>query len=105
MEYYKVLKNGKPIDVLERVHYLKWNEPTNRFYNATKEDAQAIKSSDGKKVWHEITLRSIPIEGYDNVELCAINESEYRRLKFEFCYDINEFLDQYTLLLIERGVL
>lgn len=105
MEYYKVLKNGEPIDVLERVHYLKWNEPTKRFYNATKEDGQAIVSSDGKTVWHEITLLSIPVEGYENVELCEINEVEYRKLKFEFCYNIDELLDQYTLLLIERGVL
>lgn len=108
MQYYKVIKDDRAIDVLNEneICYLKYSKRHQDMINAISiNDAQAILSSDQKHVWHESTLLSIPIEGYDTVKLEKIDVYEYNRLKFELSHDINSLLDNYTMLLIERGVL
>lgn len=103
--YYKILKDGSPIDVLEKVTFLKYNQKHKRFFNAEEKDAQAIKSSDRKTIWHEISLYPIPVDGYETVEMKKIDMYEYNKLKFELATSIESIIDQYTLELLERGVL
>ena len=108
MKYYKVIMNDKPIDVLnqEELCYLKYNSKHKQMFNALGiQDAQAIYSSDRKRIWHEISLLEIPVSGYEDVKLIEIDKYEYNRLKFELTCNVEDLLDSYTLLLIERGVL
>ena len=103
--YYKVLKDDKIIDVLDNVVYVSYNEKHKRFLLTEKKYAQAILSSDRKHVWHENTLLKIPAPGYDTVELEEIDEYEYEQLKILNCKTPQQIIDEYTMFLIESGVL
>lgn len=108
MQYYKVIKDEKVIDVLNKdeIHYLKYSKKHGRMFNAVGiHEAQAIFSSTREHIWHVNYLHEIPVEGYDTVKLEEIDVYEYNKLKFELATSIEEILDSYTMLLIERGVL
>lgn len=103
--YYKVLKNNKVIDVLDSLTYLKW-EPKHKIMILSDENsAQAILSSDKNTIWHEKTLYNVPVDGFDDVDLVEIDEYEYRQLKILNGKCLEEILDDYTLLLIQEGVI
>ena len=103
--YYKVLKDNKVIDVLDRLIYLKW-EPKHKIMVLSDEnEAQAILSSDKETIWHEKTLYKIPVDGFDTVSVQEIDEYEYKQLKVLNGRSIEEILDAYTLLLIQEGVI
>ena len=103
--YYKVIKDGKVIDVLDQLLYVKYNMKHKTFLLTTKNEAQAILSSDGKYEWHVNNLLNIPVAGYDTVQLEEIDIYEYERLKALNMKTPEEIIDSYTLLLLERGVL
>lgn len=105
MKYYKVIKDGKVIDVLDRLVFVKYQKKHDRMLLCAEKDAQAIMSSDNKYAWHENSLLAIPVEGYDTVSLEEIDVYEYNKLKFELSTDVNEILEQLVLELLERGVL
>lgn len=103
--YYKVIKNGRVIDVLSHLTYLKYQPKHNVMIICSEDDAQAILSSDGNYIWHTPELYRIPVEGYDTVELVEIDIYEYeelRKMQFRTPADI---IDQYTRELLEMGVL
>lgn len=103
--YYKVIKNNKVIDVLDNLTYLKW-EPKHKIMVLSDEnEAQAILSSDKNTIWHERTLYNVPVSGYDTVDLAEIDEYEYKQLKMLNGKSVQEILDEYTLLLINEGVI
>ena len=79
--YYKVIKNDKVIDVLDRLIYLKYQPKHKIMVLSDENEAQAILSSDKNTIWHERTLYNIPISGYDTVDLIEIDEYEYKQLK------------------------
>ena len=105
--YYKVLKNNRVIDVLDKLIYVKWQEKHKIFVLTDINDAQGILSSDGEKVFHEPSLYRFPIDvdGYDNVELLPIDEYEYKQLKALNCKTAEEIFDSAVLLMLERGIL
>ena len=103
--YYKVLKDNKVIDVLDNLTYLKWEPKHKIMVLSDINEAQAIMSSDNNTIWHEKTLYNIPTDGYDTVEIVEINEYEYRQLKMFSCKSLTEVLDEYTLLLIQEGII
>lgn len=103
--YYKVLKNNKVIDVLDHLSFVKYQEKHRIMVACAKEEAQAIISSDGDYIWHVNGLYNIPVDGYDTVELVEIDEYEYRQLKTLNMRTPEEIIDEYTLLLIEGGIL
>ena len=103
--YYKVLKNNKVIDVLDHLSFVKYQEKHRVMVACAKEEAQAIISSDGDCIWHVNGLYNIPVDGYDTVELVEIDEYEYRQLKTLNMRTPEEIIDEYTLLLIEGGIL
>jgi hypothetical protein len=103
--YYKVLKDNKVIDVLDSLTYLKWQPKHKIMVLSDIDEAQAILSSDKNTIWHERTLYNIPVNGYDTVELVEIDEYEYKQLKIFNLKTPEEIIDEYTLLLINGGVL
>ena len=103
--FYKVIKNGKVIDVLDQLIYLKYQPKHNIMVLTNENDAQAILSSDKETIWHEATLYNVPVPGYETVTVAEIDEQEYRQLKLLNCRSVDEILDSYTLLLIQEGVI
>lgn len=103
--YYKVLKNDKVIDILDRLVFVKYQKKHNIMIACDKSEAQAIISSDGQYTWHIPGLYNIPIDGYDTVELIEIDEYEYNQLKVLNLKTPEEIIDAYTLLLLDGGVL
>ena len=103
--YYKVLKNNKVIDVLDNLIYLKWQPKHKIMVLSDENEAQAILSSDKNTIWHERTLYNVPVSGYDTVDLVEIDEYEYKQLKMLNGKSLTEILDEYTLLLIQEGII
>lgn len=105
MRYYKVIKNNKVIDVLDKLIYLKYQKKHNRMILCNETEAQAFFSSDRKNIWHTETLYDIPVRGYDTVELIEIDIYEYKTLKTLNGKTPEEIIDEYNLLLLEMGVI
>ena len=103
--YYKVIKNNKVIDVLDQLIYLKWQHKHQIMILAEAEDAQAILSSDKNTIWHVDGWYLVPVDGYDTIELEEIDIYEYERLKRQCLMTYEEILDEYTLSLLEGGIL
>ena len=84
--YWKVLKNNKLIDVLDRLTYLKYQVKNDLVLFTTINDAQLFLSSDEKHIWHAFSLRRLPtnVTKYETVELVEISEEEYELIK-DFC--------------------
>ena len=103
--FYKVIKDNKVIDVLDRLVFLKYQPKHNRMIFCDEDDAQAIYSSDGEYIWHEESLYNIPVSGYDTVHLEEIDEYEYKQLKVLNMKSPESIIDEYNLLLLEMGVI
>ncbi len=103
--YYKVIKNNKVIDVLDRLIFVKYHEANGIMVACARNVAQAIMSSDYKYIWHANGLNSIPVDGYDTVDVVQIDQYEYEQLKLFNLRSIDELIDEYTLQLIKGGFL
>lgn len=103
--YYKVLKDDKVIDVLDKLVFLKYQPKHNRMLLCEPYEAQAVLSSDKNTIWHESTLAPIPVDGYDTVTIKKIDKYEYKQLKVLNGHTPEEIIDSYTLMLIEEGIL
>lgn len=103
--YYKVLKDGQVIDVLDHLVFVKYQKKHNIMLLCEESEAQAIVSSDGSYVWHLDWLLNIPVDGYDTVDLKEIDKYEYEQLKILNYKTPQEIIDEYTLLLIKGGIL
>lgn len=103
--YYKVLKNNRVIDVLDRLIYLKYQPKHKIMVLCDENEAQAILSSDGDTIWHEATLYKIPVQGYDTVDIVEIDVYEYKQLKMLNCNTPEEIIDSFVKNLIEEGIL
>ena len=103
--YYKVIKNNKVIDVLDKLIYLKWYDRHKIMVLSDENEAQAILSSDKNTIWHEKNLYNVPVDGYDTVEIVEIDKYEYNQLKVLNMKTPESIIDEYNLLLLEMGVL
>ena len=103
--YYKVLKDGKVIDILDQLIFVKHQQKHNIMLLCDQSEAQAIVSSDGSYIWHVDGLYHIPVDGYDTVELVEINEYEYKQLKTLNNKTPEQIIDEFVLSLIEGGIL
>lgn len=103
--FYKVIKNEKVIDVLDRIVYLKYQEKYGRMIFCDESDAQAIFSSDMENIWHEESLYDIPVSGFDTVRLEEIDEYEYKQLKMLNMKTPEEIIDEFVLLMIGEGII
>lgn len=105
--YYKVMKDDKVIDVLDRLTYLQW-QPRNKIMLLSDfRSAQAILSSDGNAIWHEIGLRDLPVEAgeYDNVVLMPIDKYEYDQLRMLNLKTPEAIIDAFVASLLEDNLL
>lgn len=103
--YYKVLKNNKVIDVLDKLVYLKWQPKHKIMVLSDENEAQAILSSDKNTIWHERTLYNIPVSGYDTVDLVEIDEYEYKQLKMLNGKTPEEIIDSFVCSLLENNII
>lgn len=103
--FYKVIKDNKVIDVLDHLTYLKWQERNKIMLLSDLNEAQAILGSDGNTIWHVEGFYDLPVDGYETVTLKPIDEYEYKQLKMLNGRSVQEILDEYTLLLIEEGII
>ena len=103
--YYKVIKNNKVVDVLDKIVYLKYLPKRKIMVLSDENEAQAILSSDKNTIWHEHTLYKIPVDGYETVSLVEIDEHEYKQLKVLNMKSPEQIIDEYNLLLLEMGVI
>jgi hypothetical protein len=103
--FYKVIKNDKVIDVLDRLVFLKYQKKHNRMIFCDENEAQAIYSSDGEHIWHEESLYRIPVSGYDTVRIEEIDEHEYNQLKILNMKSPEQIIDELILDLISKGVI
>lgn len=98
--YWKVIKDGMVVDVLDKIVYLRYQEKYNRMIYSDENYAQAIFSSDRESVWHVDNLCDIPVSGYETVSLEEIDEFEYKRLKALNCGTIEDIVDEFTRCII-----
>jgi len=98
--FYKVVYNGKVIDVLDNLVRLKYQEKHNRMVLCGEDGAQATISSDGNYIWHVEGWYDIPVDGYETVVLNKIDEYEYRRLKALELGTKEDVMDEFVRLLI-----
>ena len=103
--YYKVMKDGKVIDVLDHLVFVKYQKKHEIMVLCYESEAQGIVSSDSSHVQHVNYLYKIPVDGYDTVELEEIDEYEYTQLKVLNMKDPQSIIDEYTLLLIKEGII
>lgn len=103
--YYKVMKNGRVIDVLTHLVFTKYQPKHKIMITCSEDEAQAILSSDGRYIWHISGLYNVPADGYDTVELAEADVYEYEDLKRLNLKTREEIIDEYTKILIEMGVL
>lgn len=105
MRYYKVIKDNKVIDVLDKLIYIKWQEKHNIPVLCDINEAQGILSSDNNTIWHEETLYELPVDGFDTVRIEEIDKYEYKQLKMLNGKTPEEIVQEFLLLLVEEGVL
>ena len=105
--YYKVIKNNKVIDVLDKLIYLKLQPKHKTMILTDENDAQAILSSDKNTIWHEESLYRVPVneQDYDTVKLIEIDKYEYEQLRALNMKSPEAIIDEYNLLLLEMGVI
>lgn len=105
--YYKVVKNNKIIDVLDHLTYLKYQPKNKIMLLSDLDEAQAILGSDENTIWHVEGLYDLPVEAgeYDTVKILEVDKYEYDQLKVLNGRSIQEILDEYTLLLIQEGII
>lgn len=103
--FYKVMKEGRVIDVLDQLVFLKYQPRHDIMVLCSESDAQAILSSDKETIWHEETFYKVPVSGYDTVSLVEIDQYEYNRLKMLNGKTPEEIIDAFVLSLINEGVI
>lgn len=105
--FYKILKNDRVVDVLDKLVYMKWQEKHKIMVLCSENEAQGILSSDGEQVWHEPSLYEFPSEcegKYSSVDIEKIDEFEYKSLKALNGKTPEDIFDEAVMLLLERGL-
>ena len=107
MKYYKVIKNNKIVDVLDKLVYLKYQKKHNRMILCNESKAQAFFSSDRKHIFHTEFMYDLDCDEsmYDNVEIQEIDKFEYEQLKVLNMKSPQEIIDAFVLSLIENEVI
>lgn len=103
--YYKILKNGKIIDAVARLQYVRAPAESKRVLLCSCAEASGILSEDGTKIWHLEGFYPFQVGDYETVEIRPIEEKEYHQIKALNGSTPEEIIDEYTLYLIEEGLL
>lgn len=103
--FYKVIKDGKIIDLLNHPVWVKYQEKHDVMLTCPEAEAEGVMSSDGNYFWHIDIFPSMKKEGIDTVSLVEIDVYEYEKLKTLNMKTPEEIIDAYTLALITGGIL
>lgn len=105
MKYYKVIKNDKVIDVLDKLIYIEWQFEHNIPVLCDIDEAQGILSSDSNTIWHEETLYKFPVDRFETVRIEEIDEYEYKQLRMLNGKTPDEIIADFLLSLVEEGII
>jgi hypothetical protein len=103
--FYKIIKDNKILEATTLLRYVRLSPKSGKILLATRGEAQGIISSDGKTVWHLKDYYNFPNGDYETVEAVEISEEEYRKITIFGGKTPEEIIDEYTLFLIEGGLL
>lgn len=104
--FYKVMFNGRVIDVLDKLLYLKYQDKYDRMIFCNESEAQAILSSDQEYAWHVEGMYDVPEKaGLDTIELIEIDKYEYEKLKVLNMKTPEAIIDQMVLSMIESNII
>ena len=106
--FYKIVKDGKIAGVSDRLLFVKFQKKHGVMLLCDKSEAQAIVSPDGEKFWRADWMFKLPKEfkgECETVHIERIDENEYRQLKTLDMKTPEEIIDEYTLWLIDGGLL
>lgn len=103
--FYKVIKDGKIIDLLNHPIWIKYQAKHDVMLTCPINEAEGVMSSDGKYFWHVDVFPSIKKQDVDTVSLVEIDVYEYNKLRTLNMKTPQEIIDAYTLDLIMGGVL
>lgn len=103
--YYKIVKNNQVVDVVDQLTYVRLSPKSGKILLCPQAEAQGIVSSDRKEVWHLNGFYNFPNNDYETVSAIRITKEEYNRLKVLNGKTPEEIIDEYTLSLIEGGLL
>lgn len=105
--FYKVIKDGKVIDVLDKLIFLKYQPKHKIMVLCSESEAQAILSSDKNTIWHEETYYNIPeyADCYDTVSVVEIDEYEYKQLKMLNGKTPEEIIDNFVKTLLADNII
>ena len=103
--YYKVLKDGKVIDVLDHLAFVKYQPKHDIMIGCLEHEAQGILSSDGEYIWHVEGFYHIPTKGYETVQVVEIDVYEYRQLRLLNLKTPEQIIDEFMLMLLEENII
>ena len=103
--YYKVIRNAKVIDVLDKLTFVKYQIKHRVLLLCDESEAQGVLSSDGKDAYHLNTLNKFPVDNFRSATLEEIDRIEYEQLKNMKLKTVEEVTEAVLLELMERGVI
>lgn len=102
--FYKVIKDGKPVDVLDNLVYVKYQPKHKILLLASPNEAQGVLSSDGNYAYHDKSM--ISCKDMINVdEIIEIEKYEYDQLKHLQLKTYDEIVDSVITLMLERNMI
>lgn len=105
--YYKVIKDNKVIDVLDKLIYLKYQPKHKIMVLSDENSAQAILLSDKNTIVHERSLYNVPVDEFkfETVELVEIDKFEYEQLRILNLKTPEAIIDEFLANLLEEGII
>ena len=76
--YYKLIENGKIVDVLKNPHYVKWQRENNTLVSCEENEADGVLSSHCVRAYQIVLGNKDRFAGV--VEMVEITQSEYNEL-------------------------
>lgn len=76
--YYKLIENGKIVDVLKNPHYVKWQRKNNTLVSCEENEADGVLSSHCVRAYQIVLGNKDRFAGV--VEMVEITQSEYNEL-------------------------
>lgn len=104
--YWKVIKNRKVIDVLDKLQYCRFQLKHKTLLLCDEKDAQGVLSHDGTTAYHLTTCsEKFPTDIFPTCSLEEIDKYEYERLLSSNFKTSAEIADEIIKELIERGII
>ncbi len=75
--YYKVVSDGKIIDVLESASFVRYQSKNDLMLVCDKDSAEGVLSSDGNSIYRIVEECSTKLQDHDLVELYEIDQKEF----------------------------